>query len=488
MKLITSSTQYVRRLITQPVGELNRAQRFLRFAMELARHCTRQLRKDRAGTMAAALTYHTLFSLLPTIVLVLVALNAFVGPDERAKFKESAVNYVVDAMKSQASEDEKVAPPKSDDGDAKAEAPIDGSDSDALALSDKQIEFEEVRQQLNQQFQSTLDSLEQISFGSIGLVGVLVFIYGATGLLATVERSFNVVYGVNSARPWYYRLPLYYTTITLGPIVLLAGQWMQATFLGFLESGNLTNWSVRPAVVAAPLVTTWLVIFLMYALLPKTSVAKRAAAIGSLVAAVMLVGSRELFRLYVGQAAVTTLYGALALLPLFLLLLWVMWVIVLFGLELTYTLQAMKGRKFDAIESKTQAQTGNPQWLIPIMAQIGKSFSSGEPIGRDELADRLHLPVVAVTDLGSRLEEAGLIYQVERKGSEEKGLALAKPAEAISIASLIELGQAMSSRDTGTNSAGWAYVEKLNDAQIKAAADTTLASLLNGAGQFKPGE
>jgi membrane protein len=202
----------------------------------------------------------------------------------------------------------------------------------------------------------------------------------------------------------------------------------------------------------------------------------------------MLVGSRELFRLYVGQAAVTTLYGALALLPLFLLLLWVMWVIVLFGLELTYTLQAMKGRKFDAIESKTQAQTGNPQWLIPIMAQIGKSFSSGEPIGRDELADRLHLPVVAVTDLGSRLEEAGLIYQVERKGSEEKGLALAKPAEAISIASLIELGQAMSSRDTGTNGTGWAYVEKLNDAQIKAAADTTLASLLNGAGQFKPGE
>ena len=68
------------------------------------------------------------------------------------------------------------------------------------------------------------------------------------------------------------------------------------------------------------------------------------AAVGSFVAAILLVVSHELFSAFATRGAITSIYGSLALLPLFLMWLWLMWLIILFGLELTYTLQSLKGK------------------------------------------------------------------------------------------------------------------------------------------------
>ena len=67
-KLIHEITLFLKRVINSPVGELTRAQRALRFWIDLAWHCARALRHDRAGEMAAALTYRTIFSLIPLLV------------------------------------------------------------------------------------------------------------------------------------------------------------------------------------------------------------------------------------------------------------------------------------------------------------------------------------------------------------------------------------------------------------------------------------
>ncbi len=62
MGLFQRVREYVEWLISHPVAELNRAQRYLRFAVDLARHSSRELGQDQAGQMAAALTYRTIFT------------------------------------------------------------------------------------------------------------------------------------------------------------------------------------------------------------------------------------------------------------------------------------------------------------------------------------------------------------------------------------------------------------------------------------------
>jgi len=86
MSWLTLLNQSFRRLITAPIEELSRGKRSLRYTLDLARHCYIKLGKDRATETAAALTYHTLFSLLPTVVLMLVLFSAFKGLDEYFAF------------------------------------------------------------------------------------------------------------------------------------------------------------------------------------------------------------------------------------------------------------------------------------------------------------------------------------------------------------------------------------------------------------------
>ncbi|MEO0974238.1 MAG: hypothetical protein AAFX85_14185 [Pseudomonadota bacterium] len=60
--------------------------------------------------------------------------------------------------------------------------------------------------QLDQNVKQLLDDLQAIDFQRTGVVGVFVFAYVATALLATVERSFNQNFDAPSGRPWYLRV------------------------------------------------------------------------------------------------------------------------------------------------------------------------------------------------------------------------------------------------------------------------------------------
>jgi len=214
----------IKRLLTTPVDELNRWQRAIRYALDLAYHCAGELRYDKAGQMAAALTYHTLFSMLPMAVLVLIGLNTFVNDQQRQEFKDTVVNWAVEGLQGN------VEPAPSETG------------------QERQQEMLAVRDRLDVELERGLQFLENVDYKSIGFVGILLFIYAATGLLGTVENSFNNIYGSSSGRPWYVRLPLYYTVVSLGPLVVLAGQWVQSTVIGLIQTG--ARW--RPPFPCSP--------------------------------------------------------------------------------------------------------------------------------------------------------------------------------------------------------------------------------------------
>ena len=79
---IPSAVERLGRIMTQPLDELSRFQRTLRFLYDLGRHGARQLQHDRAPQMAGALAFRTLFALLPVLVLGTVLIRAFRGFDD----------------------------------------------------------------------------------------------------------------------------------------------------------------------------------------------------------------------------------------------------------------------------------------------------------------------------------------------------------------------------------------------------------------------
>jgi membrane protein len=172
------------------------------------------------------------------------------------------------------------------------------------------------------------------------------------------------------------------------------------------------------------------------------------------------------------------LYGALGLIPLFLFWLHLTWLIVLFGMELAFTLQAMKGRDFEPLEHKGELSVSDPQWLVPMMAAIARGFEKGQPQSRQALAEELHLRLEAVAELAEKLQEEGLVHQVQTLGTRDVALTLAQPPESIPLARLLELGARLSIGPDTRKGPGWQFLGNMQGAARAAAGERTLATLV----------
>ncbi len=484
MKMLIRLTTYLRRLISQPSDELNHAQRALRFAVDLSRHCARQLGRNHATQMAAALTYRTIFGLVPMAVLMLLVFRAFggfeqVSSDLQDRVYEHLGLSSLTLATSAETENQVTADATSSQNEAQ-EPPL--SSGQSQEDTDRQL-----RAGIDKIMADLTERASRVSVGSIGVVGLAILIWAALALLITVERSFNQIYNCPAGRPWHLRVPVYWAVITLGPVLLFVSLYVAQQMVGYVQHQAVVwGMPVLSGVVGrlsgiAALGASFLLLFLLYVLMPNTRVRRRPALVGALVAAAFWEWGKWGFKLYVKKAvSYSALYGSLGLVPLFLLWLYLTWLIVLFGLEITYTLQAMRGREFEKEAARLdQRRVYDPQWLIPMMTRIGFGFCQGHVSRPEDLAQHLGLPEPAVAQMAQQLQDAQLIHAVAGDDDETTGYTLARPPEDITLHRLLELGQALSLNGQGRDDdPAWTVLSRLAEAQRVAVADLTLASVL----------
>jgi len=454
----------VRRWMRKPEQDLRGRERTLRWWFDLSRHCASELRRDRASTIAAALTYHTIFSLMPTLVLSLVVMHAFVGPEDMAEYREGIVNWMLQPLQQ--------------------EEIIHGIPSPHRNLQGESLRrsenFEAVRKTLAIQVERLLTHLETVDFRGVGLVGILIFVWAATGLLSTVENSFNHIYKAGPGRPPYLRLPMYYTVITLGPLVLFIGQVTQSKILQHIGALSFGSTILSVLAVITPVLSVWMVLAFVYKFLPNTEVRARPVAIGAAVAAVLWWVGAQGFALYVKRAAISTLYGALGLLPLFLLWLWITWIVVLFGLELAYALQAMREGRFEWRRFyEGDLIVIDRTLVLPLATRIAECFREGKLATVAVLTQSLRLPPSAVMRLVKVLQRANLVHEVHE--GRRMGYALARPADEISAADVLSAGEKlMPLRGAAGSHEAWVVVNELYNELQARVRDRSLAELMNG--------
>lgn len=166
----------------------------------------------------------------------------------------------------------------------------------------------------------------------LSLAATLVFFASAFGMLLTIDRSLNRIWGTARPRPLTQRLTLYWATLTIAPILLGASLVVNGMLVGeWLRGGELRE--LRAAWFTG---LRWLIsglgLTLLYRLVPNTAVRWRDAFLGALLAAVLLDLLRRGFGLYLTRLPTfTVVYGAFAAVPVFLLWLFLLWSAVLTG-------------------------------------------------------------------------------------------------------------------------------------------------------------
>lgn len=210
--------------------------------------------------------------------------------------------------------------------------------------------FENIRGQLQemliQNLAPTLGSEVSSYFAdflkaSAGLttLGVISIVITSILLLSTIENSFNFIFRVSRPRQITTKIMLYWTVITLGPLLLGAAFSIRSYFFalpGLSEESINTNIFLSTML---PTLMTIIVLMIIYIFVPNKKVRFWNAAAGALSAMVLFAILRKCFGVTVqASAAYQTLYGALAIIPIFLIWMYSAWSVVIFGAVVTAAL------------------------------------------------------------------------------------------------------------------------------------------------------
>src|SRR5437867_12736331 len=169
--------------------------------------------------------------------------------------------------------------------------------------------------------------------GRLTALGSAVLAVTAFLMMFTIERAFNSIWRVSRPRPVGQRILVYWATLTLGPILIGASLSMTS----YIVSASLGLSRQIPFVGSAilgfvPFVLTCAAFTLLYYVVPNRAVRPRHALVGGLVAGLAFEIMKRGFALYITKFPTYTLvYGAFAVIPIFLLWIYFSWVVSVIG-------------------------------------------------------------------------------------------------------------------------------------------------------------
>lgn len=210
-------------------------------------------------------------------------------------------------------------------------------------------------QEFNLYFSEIIDAASHFT-----TIGVICLAITSILMLSTIENSLNFIFKVNRHRRFTTKITLYWTVITLGPL-LLGTAFSMRGYLYTLEKfmpNNIVDTQFILSIL--PTIMTMLTLVLVYVLVPNKKVHISSAFIGASVAVLIFSFLRQGFSyVIITSSAYKALYGALATIPVFLVWMYLAWAVVIFGAVVTAALDEF--RTLSDIQLKKILIAGKPE-------------------------------------------------------------------------------------------------------------------------------
>ncbi|MGF1752225.1 virulence factor BrkB family protein [Vibrio makurazakiensis] len=267
-----------------------RVQKVVELGVPFFRYLLTRMKHDRVNVNAGYLAYITLLSIVPMLTVLLSILSSFsVFADVGLVLQGFIINNFVPAS-----------------GDA---------------VHNALLEF-------------------VANTGKMTAVGSVFLFIAALMLISNIDKNLNYIWRVTHKRRAVFSFSMYWMVLTLGPI--LVGASIAAT--SYVTSLKLLEVEVISG--AFNLLLRWLPFLLsffafvgLYLLVPNKKVHLSHAVLGALVAALLFEMSKKGFAAYITQfPSYQLIYGALAAIPILFVWVYLCWLIVLVGAEVTAAL------------------------------------------------------------------------------------------------------------------------------------------------------
>jgi membrane protein len=251
--------------------------------------------------------------------------------------------------------------------------------------------------------------MRQFSDNASRLTAVGVIFLGVTALsmMFTIDKVFNTIWRLPRSRPVLQRTLIYWTVLTLGPIMLGAslslGSWL------IEQSGVQQNqWLGLVLVRLIPLLLSIGGFTLLYIAVPFCHVPRLHALISGIVVGISFELLKLGFSWYIQHfGSFKLVYGTFASLPVFLLWLYTTWLLVLFGAVLSASLSYWAGRSW-----KQRGTLGREfHEALALLLLLREAQHQGRQLNLGVLNKRLALGADRVNFLLDRMVSHGLVQE-----------------------------------------------------------------------------
>ena len=179
-------------------------------------------------------------------------------------------------------------------------------------------------------------------------IGILSLLVVALMLISNVDKTLNRIWRTQSDRPIVYTFAIYWMVITLGPMLIGSSVVVSSYLTGLAAFTEEYTPGLGTFLLSlVPSGSAMLAFTILYMVVPNRRVFARHALVGAIVATIAFEITKSGFALYVTNfPSYELIYGALAVVPILFLWVYLSWIIVLFGAEFTCSLgEAFENRK-----------------------------------------------------------------------------------------------------------------------------------------------
>ncbi len=330
--------------------------------------------------------------------------------------------------------------------------------------------------------EQVIDNAGSATLGGIGVVMLVVAVYA---IFSGIESTFNSIWGINAKTGGLKRLPVYWGLVTIIPIFIV-GSFAVSTYIRALP---MVHQAVERITFAqsllnqlVPFLLVTLSFFLLYRFLPKTSVRNRAALLGAIVAGVLYETVKQGFIAYTGRLVqYDVIYGSMAVLPLILIWINLAWQVLLIGVEISFVTQ-----HYSLLLTKRKNYTfSRNQHDALAYLMLTEATSAFRGIRRDvmlgEWSARFSVPPKVAEEIAEKLRCGHLI---QRAGDNEMTILLSRDPATISLQEVDDVLAGASGTEwewPGEKTWIWLkkWMRKRSEASRRAAGIETLEDIIN---------
>jgi membrane protein len=310
--------------------------------------------------------------------------------------------------------------------------------------------------------------VSNVNAKTLGAVGAATLLFTVVLTLGTVEQALNNIFRVVYGRTMSRKFADYLSLTFAVPVLLAGALGVRQILLRHLPNITAAGW-------ISSSVAIWAGFLFLYVFFPNRRVRIEAAAVGALIASILLQVAQWAFIYFqYGVNRYAAIYGALASIPVLLTWIYMTWVIVLLGAEITA-----------AFERRNEPRAADPWALSERAVALAVALRLGERMaGRRgvvtpaTLSTELGINETVLVEVLRRLERGGIVIETAADDGAGSGLFLARDSSAIGLGEVLECVRGSGPAVVSSDARVAAMVEQLHRAERETLGGFTVRDLI----------